>query len=172
MLERLGTNISMKDDGQRKILFRTKKVKILLEPNPAIHEERWQTQILYASSVIFRVKNTTVWAPATNFSSWFLSKRTRYKVLDWTNSSPCTYREEDKRRVATYTRHDPYISVLDHMPNNSTFYESYQRLKGPKCPVKNLLFRGPFKRVLRPEPYVTDSANFYTALGEIPLSCP
>ena len=75
------------------------------------------------------------------------------------------YREENKRRVATYIRHDHYISVLDHMPNNSTFYESYQRLKGPKRPVKNLLCRCPFKRTFKPAPYATESANFYKFVG-------
>lgn len=76
------------------------------------------------------------------------------------------YREADKRRVATYTRHDPYMSVIDHFPNNSTAYESYQRLKGPKRPVKNLLCCGPFKRKFKPKPYITESASFYKFLEE------
>ena len=51
------------------------------------------------------------------------------------------------------------------MPNNSTLYESYQRLKGLECPVKNLLCRVPLKQTLKMAPYATESANFYKFVG-------
>ena len=74
------------------------------------------------------------------------------------------YREADKRRVATYTCRDPYMSVMDNFPNHSTTYESYQRQKGPERPVKNFLFHGPYIRTIKPKAYITESASFYKFL--------
>ena len=47
------------------------------------------------------------------------------------------------------------------MPNNFTAYDTYQRLRGPKRPVSNLLRKGDLKRTLKPTTYLTETRTFY-----------
>ena len=67
------------------------------------------------------------------------------------------YRQLNERRAKTYQRKDPWIPVVTGMPNNFTAYDTYQRLRGPKRPVTNLLRKGDLKRTLKPTPYLTET---------------
>ena len=88
------------------------------------------------------------------------SKKTWYQTKHGHQKSNA-YRGVNACRAAMYQQRDPYFCILANMPNNSSNYHSYQRLKGEERPVESLMLNSVYKRSFQPTQYMAETVNFY-----------